>query len=224
MKAGLALAALLLSAGACKSGGESAEPEPQTVVVPVVGLELKVPSGWSVDPENELESAAAGGLALRMISTSAVTGSPRIDVVLDPANDGRTQLDDLIKRSLDDMARFEETGTIEIQHIERREIRIGPRRAYRVSHDYTMKTPGGEIALSQLATLFVLDGRGIAVTAGGRTELFHPQNAAIDTVLTSMQVVMPPPGIKPVPSVPGITAEQVADKAKQLVEPMVLED
>ncbi|MEM6531235.1 MAG: hypothetical protein AAF654_01360 [Myxococcota bacterium] len=213
-----------LACAHCNGASEEDAPPQKTVVVPVVGLELKVPTGWSVDPGNELEDPNRGGLALRMISTEAVSGSPRIDVVLDPANEGRTQLDDLIRGSLEDMAKFEKSGAIDIQHIERREIRIGPRRAYRVSHDYTMKTSNGEVALSQLATLFVLDGRGIAVTAGGRTELFHPQTAAIDAVLTSMQVVMPPAGTKPMEKDGGLTADEVADKAKQLVEPMVLED
>ncbi|MEM6274271.1 MAG: hypothetical protein AAF735_03425 [Myxococcota bacterium] len=195
------------------------------VVVPVVGLQLSIPRGWSMDGSAALQDPDRGGLALRLISTTAVTGSPRIDVVLDAHNDEGSDLDDMLQRSLADMADYERKGAITIQHIDRREVRVGPRRAYRIAHDYTMNTPDGPIAISQLATLLVLDGRGVAVTAGGRTELFHPQSGRIDKVLSNMQVVMPPAGMKAVKKDDSPSAsEVVVDGAQQLLEPMVLDD
>ncbi|MEL6544096.1 MAG: hypothetical protein AAFQ82_05690 [Myxococcota bacterium] len=218
-----ALLLLTLAIG-CSKTESTEEPVRERVIVPVVGLELTVPVGWSLDPSAKLESADAGGLALRLISTHAVSGSPRIDVNLDPAQDKPAQLGELLRRSLEDMNEYERSGDIKIQHVDRREVRIGPRRAFRVAHDYTLEGPSGQIAISQLATLLVLDGRGIVVTAAGRTELFHPQSAEIDLVLSSLSVVMPPAGVAPVKKGDGVSAEQVVEKAQQLVEPMVLDD
>ncbi len=218
----IACAALVSLAG-CKNE-EAEEPPREKVVVPVVGLQLTIPSGWSIDPEAKPKDPEAGGLALRLIATDAVSGSPRIDVVLDPERESPAHLEELLRRSLEDMNDYEESGAIKIQRVDRREIRIGPRRAYRVAHDYTLEGPNGQIAISQLATLFVLDGRGIVVTAGGRTELFHPQSAEIDRVLSSLAVVMPPEGVGPVEKGTGITTEEVVEKAQQLVEPMVLDE
>lgn len=214
--------ALTMFAGCTED--EAIEPPRERVVVPVVGLELTIPPGWSIDPEAKLEAPDQGGLALRLIATDAVSGSPRIDVVLDPEGNAPAQLEDLLRRSLDDMNEYQKSGAIKIQRVDRREIRIGPRRGYRVAHDYTLEGPSGQIAISQLATLLVLDGRGIVVTAGGRTELFHPQSAEIDRVLSSLAVVMPPDGMAPVKKGPGITTEEVVEKAQQLVEPMVLDE
>ncbi|MEL6340021.1 MAG: hypothetical protein AAFQ65_08930, partial [Myxococcota bacterium] len=66
----------LLLAVACTAEVKD-QPKDDLVVVPVVGLQLSIPRGWSIDDSSALQEPDRGGLALRLISTTAVTGSPR---------------------------------------------------------------------------------------------------------------------------------------------------
>lgn len=195
MKRWFCLLLAIVALPSCREKNEG--PIRSWVVTPVVGLKLAVPPGWSLDDNTVLDNPDQGGVALRLISTRAVSGAPRIDVILDKKIKRGTELDALLRRSLDAMADFQQQGVISIHQVDRREVNVGPRRAYRVTHDYTMITPGEPVVISQLATLMVLDGRGVAITANGRQELFQPHLEPINHTFNTLQVVMPPGGLTP---------------------------
>lgn len=164
-----------------------------------------------------------------MVRRSAVPGSPRIEITVSPDSKSPLVLEDLLARSLRDMAEFEADGKIKITRIDRREVRVGPRRAYRVAHDYLMGSGEPSVALSQLSKLLVVDGRGVTMTAAGRTELFHPLAAEIDKIFGGVEVLIPSQKKKlreraerekKTQNLEGVLEE----KASQLVEPMELGD
>ena len=212
---GLLAAALALGGGGC----EAEAPAPGTVNrIPVdgIGLTLPVPEGWSRDPDVGLEDPAKGGTVLRILRTKAVIGSPRIDVVIEPAGPEPTGLQSFVDRQLRMMAGLESDGRVRMTNVSQRPVKVGPRPAYRVRHEYLMTgEPGTDpMAFTQLTTFLVLDGRGITVSALGRTELFHPQAAAIGSVLDGLATPVPagvtvveeldPAGPSPVASPPEI--------------------
>jgi hypothetical protein len=110
-------------------------------------------------------------------------GSPRIDVTLQAQRQSTVSLEQLVAENLRDMARLEEEKQIKIASIDQQNSKIGQRRAIRVRHEYTVGNDTNQIAISQLAVMFVLNGRGIVITAYGRTELFHPLAASIEKLL-----------------------------------------
>jgi hypothetical protein len=61
-----------------------------------------------------------------------------------------------------------------------------------VRHEYTVGSPATQVAISQVSTLLVLDGRGVAITAAGRTELFHPLADSIERIIRGVRASADP--------------------------------
>ena len=86
-------------------------------------------------------------------------------------------------------------------------VSLGPRRAFRVRHEYVLlQANAPPLSVTQVSALFVLDGRGVAVTAAGRTELFRPIEDSILEMLSGLNVTVPrgapgEPGVTPLPGV-----------------------
>jgi hypothetical protein len=169
--------------------GKSSPPGPTRVRLDALGVELTVPVGFLRDRSAEVKDPSQGGILLRLVRQNAVSGSPRIDVVAQPASPRPTALDDFLAQNLAEMAELERGGNIRITRVERSALTIGPRRGYRVRHEYEFA--GGEVAITQIATLLVLDGRGVAVTAVGRTELFAPYATLIEQALGGIRTPLP---------------------------------
>jgi hypothetical protein len=153
---------------------------------PGVGLEVPLLPGWALDDT----IAPDGRTVLRLVRAQAVTGSPRIDVLLDPPAGGRAELGELLERSLREIAALERAGTIRIDGVEQRPVHLGPHRAYRLHHEYVLTS--SDVGVTQDSVLVILSGRAVAVTAVGRTELFTPLRSDIETVLRGLRSPAPP--------------------------------
>lgn len=185
----VALIAVIAAVGSCKSRGPSA---PEYFDLHEIGLRIPKLANWSRDAVDGGNSEA-GGLTFRLVRDNAIAGSPRLDIVAEPRRAQSTHLEEFLTRNLRDMAELEATGKIRITDIEQHPFTIGPRRAHRVRHEYLLA--GTQAAITQLSTFFVLDGRGIAITAVGRTELFSPLAPEIDAMLDGIEV--PPEAATP---------------------------
>jgi len=100
-----------------------------------------------------------------------------------------------LSRNLREIASMENGGSVRITRVDQRPFAIGPRRAYRVLHEYAMLSPGqAPIAVTQISTILVLNGRGVTITAAGRTELFHPLSDSIERILSNLALPVPEAG------------------------------
>lgn len=183
---------MLLASVACRR----TQPSDQApFVAPEIGISLPHLPGWTRDPSVHLDDPAKGGVVMRLTRQEQVAGIPRIDVIVDPVPVHPTFLEDVLSRALRDMADFEQQGKIDIQALERKAIRVGPRRGFRVTHAYVLPNADDHVAITQTSALFVLDGRGITVTAAGRTELYTPFAEEIDRIVSGMQVALTGPQV-----------------------------
>ena len=157
----------------------------------IEGLALEIPQvhGWTPD-ENIAAESEAGGTVFRLVRESAIAGSPRIDVYLSPPSPHPITLAAFVAKNRAELMRMQARNAIRILEEDEKPIYIGPRAGVRLRNEYTMGNGGNAITITQLSTLLVLDGRGIAVTAVGRTELFHPLAQSIDAVLSGIRTTM----------------------------------
>jgi hypothetical protein len=217
------LSALFGGALSCSNTESSASP---TFRVPEIDLEIPRLSGWVVDSAVKAEDTAKGGVIFRLSRESAVPLSPRIDVYLEPLRTQPSVLEEFLTQNLRDIARLETGGSIRITQVDQRPISLGPRRAFHVLHEYAMLTPGqAPIAITQLSTILVLDGRGVAVTALGRTELFHPLADSIERILTGLSLPVPKGDAarpRPIPTIRPTTAPAQPGRPPDMVEPVDL--
>ena len=173
--------------------------------VPEIDLEIPKLAGWVVDPEVKPADPAKGGVIFRLTRESPVPLSPRIDVYIQPVNAQPTVLEDFLTQNLRDIAQLETGGQIRITQVDQRPIPVGPRRAFHVLHEYAILSSGqAPIAITQLSTILVLSGRGVTVTAAGRTELFHPLADSIERMLTGLSLPIPKDG-KARPALPKLS-------------------
>lgn len=179
-------ASVVFATSACRRA-QHADDAP--FVAEAIGLSLPHHAGWMRDTTVRLEDVGKGGLLMRLTREEQVAGQPRIEVIIDPVPVKPVFLEDVLSRALRDMADYEQRGEIDIQTLDQKPFRIGPRRGFRVTHTYVM-SKSENIGITQTSTLFVLDGRGIAVTAVGRTELYTPLADDIDSIMTGMQVAL----------------------------------
>jgi hypothetical protein len=156
--------------------------------VPHTALTLPQVPGWVQDKAVLPPAPRAGGLALRLVQASKVAGSPRIDVILEAAGASGTVLEDYLTHNLRDMGALESQGELRILHVDQQRIDVGGTPAYRVHHEFTMGHGSAQVSLYQVSTFLVYEGRGITVSAAGRTELFHPLAASIAEVLGGMRL------------------------------------
>jgi len=188
--------------------------------IPEIGVSIPHMSGWVVDASVRLENLDGGGVVFRLVRDNAVPMSPRIDLILEPKRERPTLLEDFLTQNLREMARLENDGSVRILNVDQRPVSVGPRRGYRVKHEYAMGKEGATpLSITQVSTIFVLDGRGITVTAPGQTELFHPLADSIDRIMSGIHVPVPtgkratPTPVKPegVPAAPLPTDVQPID-------------
>lgn len=163
--------------------------ESQTAIrIPGTKVTLPKVSGWVRDPNLAPTDGSQGGTVLRLVRAGDVLGSPRIDVVCDGQGQPPVLLEDYLTRNLRDMGQLEAAGAIHIEHVDQQRVMIGVYPAYRVHHEYTTGRGAGQVSLYQVSTFIVIDGRGLTVTAAGRTELFHPMGRSIADILDGMAV------------------------------------
>lgn len=151
----------------------------------VEGTALTLPKvgDWVRDASVVPAHPAEGGLMLRLIQKSAVPGSPRIEVRLEPPGPAPTVLQAYLTRNLRDMGALETAGQIRILHVDQQQIMVGRQPAWRVHHEFTTGTGSSQASLYQASTFLVFEGRGITISAAGRTELFHPLASSIAQIL-----------------------------------------
>jgi hypothetical protein len=146
------------------------------VVLPKVG-------DWVPDAALPPGNPSQGGLMMRLVQKSSVPGSPRIEVRLEPPSPTPTVLNSFLTRNLRDMGALEAAGEIRILHVDQEHITMGQVPAWRVHHEFTTGTGTSQVSLYQVSTYLVFEGRGITLSAAGRTELFHPLASSIAQVL-----------------------------------------
>jgi hypothetical protein len=180
--------ALLLgiALGSTLGCSHKAADEAPTFTIRAAGLKMPELDGWM--REDAAGDTENGGAVFRLVRSNAIPGSPRIEVVLEPKSEKPTHIDDFLTRNLRDMAALEEAGKIRISDVSQRPVMVGPRRAYRVRHEYMLA--GTQSAITQISTFLVLDGRGIAVTAVGRTELLQPYAESIELMFNGLQAMV----------------------------------
>lgn len=156
--------------------------------VPGTKVTLPKSPGWVRDRNVAPNDGAQGGTVLRLVRQGDVPGSPRIDIVTDGPGAAPTLLEDYLTHNLRDMGQLEAAGSIHIVHVDQQRIMIGKVPAYRVHHEYTAGKGASQVSLYQVSTFIVVDGKGLTVTAAGRTELFHPLGRSIADILDGMAV------------------------------------
>lgn len=175
-----------LSLASCHTGSDAAAQE--TFRVPGTTVTLPKTQGWVRDRNLAPTDGSQGGTVLRLVRQGDVPGSPRIDVVTDGQGQPPTLLEDYLTRNLRDMGQLEASGSIHIVHVDQQRIMVGRVPAYRVHHEYTAGKAASQVSLYQVSTFVVVDGKGITVTAAGRTELFHPLGRSIADILDGMAI------------------------------------
>jgi hypothetical protein len=183
LSVGMFIAILAMSACAKKHS-----PSQAVVRVPNTALCLPQLSDWIEDTTVVAPSAQDGGLMLRLVQRSSVPGSPRIEVRLAPPQPGPMALEAYLTQNLRDMGAMESAGQIRIMHVDQQPITIGHTPGYRVHHEFTSGTGSSQVSLYQVSTFLVFEGRGITVSAAGRTELFHPLATSIAGVLDGIML------------------------------------
>ena len=138
-----------------------------------IGLEIPKLKGWMQDRDIQQENAAVGGTIFRLIRENAVSGSPRIDVIIEDSDNPSVDLESFLEQNLREMNKLAEEGKITITQVVKEPYHLGPRRAFKVRHEYSLGA-AGRVAITQVALFAILDGRGVTISAAGRTELFHP--------------------------------------------------
>jgi hypothetical protein len=173
--------------------------------VPYVNVRLPRLPGWQQD-QTVVPSPDGQGIVLRLTRAGSVPGSVRVDVVLDAKGETPTVLEDFLTRNLRDMGQLEAKNNIRIVDVQQKTVRVGELRAVRVRHEYSIGTGAKQVAITQLSTFLVIDGRGVAITAVGRTELFHPLAESVESMLDGITAtskyrvpgdVKAPPGFDP---------------------------
>jgi hypothetical protein len=186
------LTAIFLVAGGCRRNQA-----PSYFSVPGTNLEIPRQPGWVVDNAASSSDAATSGIVLRLLRNHGITGSPRVDVVLESPKSSPVQIDDFLERNLREIKTLERSGGIHIERIDKQAVNVAKRRGYRVRHEYV----SGDIAITQLSLFLVLAGRGVAVTAVGRTELYTPFARDIDALLAGIRIKEPTIAASPKPEV-----------------------
>jgi hypothetical protein len=185
----LLLAALAPSPGCKKNPSAQGDQAAAYFVVEPVHLRIPRLPGWLQDPAVGTEHAsAAAGATLRLVRQSAVAGSPRLDVVLTPVTEQPMSVETFLTRNLQQMAQLERSGQIHITNVEQSRVSLGSLAAYRVRHEYAVGTGAGQASINQVSTFFVVQGRGVAVTAAGRTELFHPLAHDVESMMQGLRL------------------------------------
>ena len=184
---GLTLAAIL--GLGCETSAEA--PAAMHEIAPP-GLHMPRLPGWQRLKNADPQAARGGGLVFRLHSNPAVTGAPRLDVLLQSADSAPTDLEDFLTHNLREMARMEKKGKLELTDVQQEPVALGPRRGYRVRHDYLLGQGKQQVAITQISLFMVLDGRGVTVTAAGRSELFAPLAKEIDAMLRGLSPTPPP--------------------------------
>jgi hypothetical protein len=158
----------------------------------VEGVPLTVPklADWMLDPTVVPQLGREGGLVMRLVQRSNVAGAPRIEVLQAPIPQpgAAAHLDEWLTQNLKDMGALETAGKIRILHVDQQRITVGHTPAYRVHHEFTAGTGNAQASLYQVSTFLVFEGRGLAISAAGRTELFHPQASAIARILDGVSL------------------------------------
>src|SRR5687768_15161118 len=106
--------------------------------IEAVGLRVPKLDGWHRERKAEAPSAEQGGVVLRLVREQAVAGAPRIDVTVTPKNGRLFTIDEFLGKNLQEMTELERSGGLRIASVDQRPIQIGPRRAYRVRHEYML--------------------------------------------------------------------------------------
>lgn len=189
--------ALVLATALCVVGCKQKNKTPAEVYFVADGTGLQLPKlpGWVRDTNVPPLDLAKGGIALRLVRDSAVPGSPRIEVVIEGPQGAATVLEDYLTRNLREMGELETSGRIRILHVEQKHVMLHGLPAYEVRHEYTMGSGSAQISLNQVSIFVALNGRGITVTAAGRTELFHPLAENVELILEGISI----PESKPAP-------------------------
>lgn len=157
--------------------------------VDAIDLRIPMAEGWQQDAKVSLASSEAGGTALRLIRQSAIAGSPRITVEIEPKKAVATRLAPFVEQNLRQMAAMEHGGKISLNKAEKRRTPVGPRLAYRLRHEFSIGQGRPEaISLTQVSLVMVVDGRGVTVTASGRTELYSPLTLGIEQLLDGIRI------------------------------------
>ncbi len=177
--------------GAC---GKCGQKDAAYYRVDAIDLRLPVLDGWQQDAQAQLKDPAAAGTVLRLKRKSAIAGSPRITVDIEAKKAVATRLNPFVEQNLRQMAAMEHNGQLTLNRAEKRETLVGPRRAYRLHHEFTMGTGSASIALTQVSLILVVDGRGVTITASGRTELYYPLAPSIERLFDGVRVGTDPKG------------------------------
>lgn len=180
-------------AGVCGAGCKHKSKVPAEVYFVAEGTGVQLPKlpGWVRDSSVPPLDKSKGGIVLRLIRDSAVPGSPRIEVVTEPPQAAATNLEDYLTRNLREMADLETSGRIRILSVSQKHVMLHGLPAYEVHHEYTMGRGTSQISLNQVSIFVALNGRGITVTAAGRTELFHPLSDNVEQILEGLSVPEP---------------------------------
>jgi hypothetical protein len=182
----LALVGCTLAGASCHM--PHSDPIQESFRVPGTNVTLPKAQGWVRDRNLAPTDGVQGGTVLRLVRQGDVPGSPRIDVVTDAQAQPPTLLEDYLTRNLRDMGQLEASGSIHIVHVDQQRIMVGTTPAYRVHHEYTAGKGASQVSLYQVSTFIVVDGKGLTVTAAGRTELFHPLGRSIADILDGMAI------------------------------------
>jgi hypothetical protein len=150
---------------------------------PSIGLSMAQAKGWI----QEITDPNHDGVVLKLVREASVPGSPRIDVTVEPAQNPPVTLDAFLHQNLQEMGLLDKNGDVVIQEVSQNKILLDTQEAYRVQYTYHVGSdPHTQVSITQWSLFTVVENKGVAITAAGRTELFHPVAADIEYLFSSV--------------------------------------
>ena len=179
---------LCLSSLGCPPSDQTS---PSHVTISEVNLQLPIPEDWIVTTSVHMEDPAKGGDVLQLTPASTVPGSPRVVVTLSPLSTQPPSLRELSRQTKREMDSMKKSNKVTFTNQSQTSRQFAGQDAMEFNQSYTLGVGASTIAVNQFQLVTVLNGRGVSVTAGGRSELYTPFEKSITQMLQNAQFLQP---------------------------------
>lgn len=188
---------LLICIAACDSGLLGGAPTP--LRLSPLPIACKHSDDWTANRVKPISDRARGGQLASLTRRFAPTGSPRVDIAIEPLRARQTDAAALLKKRQAQLSQTADSEHLEISASEFSKARFAGSPASRLTQSYLLgaKTAPTRLSITQVTTVAIqeLPGdvapRTIITTAVGRTELLTPLLPELDTMLESCAISPP---------------------------------
>ena len=164
-------------------------PASNALPIPHLEISCELATGWEVDQSVPIIDPAKGGLLMRLQPRDRISGSPRLEVRLDPLRVKAVSLEAFVKETLDSLKRVKGGGAAKTVQIQETQTQLMGLPAVRIDHHYTIGQEMTQFSVSQSSWFTMIGGRATVFSVSGRTELTTPRMGEIESVLNSLAPV-----------------------------------